>query len=95
MASEPTVDPKVVKRLQQRLTKGGYCRLVADGTYGPSTREAAMRLLGEDGPTDWDGELTPDVVERLERLLDAGPPPPEVKGAPRPVKQPQRRATPA
>ena len=31
MASERTVDPKVVKRLQQRLTERGYGQHVADG----------------------------------------------------------------
>ena len=95
MARERTVDPKVVKRLQQRLTEGGYGQLRRRRDYGPATREAVMRLLSQDGPTDSDGELTPEVVERLERLLDAGPAPPEVKRAARPVKSATQRARPS
>ena len=87
MASEPTVDPKVVMRLQQRLTERGYGRHVADGIYGPATREAVMRVLSEQNMPDSDGELTPDVVDVLDRVLDADAARPEVKQAPRPVKQ--------
>jgi len=74
-------------RLQQRLTERGYGRHVADGIYGPATREAVIRVLSEQNMPDSDGELTPDVVDVLDRVLDADAARPEVKQAPRPVKQ--------
>jgi hypothetical protein len=95
MATEPQADEKVVRRLQQQLTEHGYGRHVVDGIYGPATRNAVIRVLSENGMPDSDGELTPDVLDALERALDADAAPPDVKQAPRPVKQAPQRARPA
>ena len=59
VAEEATADQKLVRELQKRLTENGHGRHVADGIYGPATREAVKRLLREIGWTDPDGELTP------------------------------------
>jgi peptidoglycan hydrolase-like protein with peptidoglycan-binding domain len=94
MAAEPQADEKVVRRLQQRLTEHGYGRHVADGIYGPATREAVIRVLSEHNIPGSDGELTPEVLDVLDRVLDADAARPDTKQAP-PVKQaPQRDPAP-
>ena len=95
MATEPQADEKVVRRLQQRLTERGYGRHVADGIYGPATREAVVRVLSEHNMPGSDGELTPEVLDVLDRVLDADTAPPDAKQAPPAVKQAPQRARPA
>ena len=72
MAKEATADQKLVRELQKRLTESGHGRHVADGIYGPATREAVKRLLREIGWTDPDGELTPEVLTALDGVLALG-----------------------
>ena len=76
MAKAPPPDREVVRRLQQRLTEHGYSGEFADGIYGPATRQAVRRILDEQGMTDTDGELTPEVLQTLNAVLGLDRPPP-------------------
>ena len=80
MAAPTKVDGSTVRRLQEQLRARGFGSLVADGIYGPQTRDAVRRAFAELGVRNPADELTPGLVDTLEVLLGTEPEPDDPGG---------------